>query len=197
MSVFRSAIKRLFGARRPSKIAGLVVAVVVYSVNAEPAWGWSNIFENPIPECWIIIDPAGVHCDSAAGVARIGFVIRIKAAPFDACPKFVQPRAICSSFSVGRRVSTAIRPVGFKTKATTTFSITISKEVCPDGGTAPTLATTNAVRTAVARGTRSFSRKTNYGEATKFFTGKVQDPHVYYYNTCDTYHADVKLKGLS
>lgn len=72
----------------PAAIGGLIVAVIINTVDAHAFWGLAHIFEE---KCVIL--PALADCYSSSSVIFIGFIFNIIAAPMNSLPN-----AVSSSF---------------------------------------------------------------------------------------------------
>lgn len=167
--VLGPAVIRLLGARRPTKIPWLVVAVVFYSINGEPSWAGSEITENPISECGIVVDPWLVHRDSPATIARVVIFVWVEAASLDARPELIEP---FTASAVGRHRVHKAFPGSLSIQTTATFCVTRAKTVRYYNKLLTTVTSTDSLRSLVF----PFLRRPNSDESPESLATEVERP---------------------
>lgn len=92
---FRTRIKSLFSARGPSNISRLIIAVVVYSVDAMVLrWSFTNVVE----KCQKIVFPFFAHCYAASAIISKLCKFKIIAALLGVYPSVIFRRSYSSMF---------------------------------------------------------------------------------------------------
>ncbi len=166
MSVFRPAIIGLLGCRRPAKVAGFVMALIINSVNCESFGPRANVPEDPISECGIVIDPGLMHGNSACAIPNVARTLDTETPRFNVAPQLIErliTPAMCRVALFGGAIFI---------QAAATLRTATQEICCAHDNLTPAITLTDALAAA----SFSLSRQPEHGEPSEFFPSEVNWP---------------------